>query len=271
MFTLSVNIVLIILRSCRYAWKTSWEKSLFLSLFLSLSLSLSVSLFWCHLFTYSRVLTSEVLGGEALPRDSLSHCVSLLSATEKTSPLLMWHCVTRPSRLKNLPLVSGYSVHYHMAACQRDPERDPSESERRENGLCVCVCVCVWEGGVFGEVVVWGLGTTDHCSFWGLVARALIAAWPVGILFCLSQSTREKRRRIRERNHSHPVNLCPAWSYLPSFMHANRGQTWKEAVTVTQTILNCLFFCDTNPWVTNSTFFFFLLSLLHWVAGHTAV
>lgn len=133
----------------------------------SLSLSLSVSLFWCHSLTYSRVLTSEVLGGEALPCDSLSHCVSLLSATEKTSPLLMWHCVTRPSRLKNLPLVSGYSVHYHMAACQRDPERDPGESERRENGLCVCVGGGGWGWGwLFGDLAqaitaasgVWWLG-----------------------------------------------------------------------------------------------------------------
>lgn len=64
---------------------------------LSPSLSLPAALFWCHLLTYSRVLTSEVLGGEALPCDSLSHCVSLLSATEKTSPLLMWRHVTRPS------------------------------------------------------------------------------------------------------------------------------------------------------------------------------
>lgn len=30
---------------------------------------------------------------------------------KKTSPLLMWHCATRPSRLKNLPLVNSCGVH----------------------------------------------------------------------------------------------------------------------------------------------------------------
>ena len=98
------------------------ENSLSLSLSLSLSVCLSLSLSLCHSLTHSHVLTSGVLGGETLPCDSLSHCVSPLSATEKTSPLLMWHCVTRPSRLKNLPLVNSYRVHYHMAACWRSSE-----------------------------------------------------------------------------------------------------------------------------------------------------
>lgn len=87
--------------------------------------------------------------GKPSPVTVLSHCVSLLSATEKTPPPLMWHCVTRPQRSKNLPLVNSYRVHSRML------EKALSETRVKVRGggewaLCLCVG---WGGGVvFGDL-----------------------------------------------------------------------------------------------------------------------
>lgn len=161
LFTLSVNIVLIILRRCRYAWKTSWEKSL------SLSLSVTVSL--CPSLTYSCVLTSEVLGGEALPCDSF---VTLWQPVE-----CHWENITSAN----------------VALC------DTAFEVEESCHLCTVVCAC----------------KGDHCSLWGSVARVIITpcqSRPILMLFAL-------------------LHVFKSGSDMK-----------RKAVTVAQSILNCLFY-----------------------------
>lgn len=109
---------------------------------LSLSLSLSVTVFLCPSLTYSCVLTSEVLGGEALPCDSF---VTLWQPVE-----CHWENITSTN----------------VALC------DTAFEVEKSWHLCTVVCAC----------------KGDHCSLRGLVARVLIAAWPVGILLYYTTS-----------------------------------------------------------------------------------
>lgn len=146
--------------------KTSWENSPFFSP--SLCYSVSVSL--AHSLSLTRCNKRGPGCGEALPCDSLSHCVSLLSATEKTSPQLMWHCATRPSRLGNVPLVNSYGARlYHTLG---ETLSETQAKKKWKEGRMGFVC------GRFRD-----LAQIISCIFCGLVARVLIAAWPVGILF----------------------------------------------------------------------------------------
>ena len=194
MFTLSVNIVLIILRGCRYVWKTSWESLLF---------SLSVTLFLCHLFTH---ITSSVVGGGALLWDGLSHCVSLL----RTSPLLMWHGL-RGWKICHLWAVTGcITTRLHVG---RDAKWD--QSERRESGLCVWE---VWRGGC---LETWHKRSLQLLGFGGSGPNYSVTSGNTS----LSGTKLQRKETLHwERNHSHPVNLCLSSSYL-TLAH------WAETLT----------------------------------------
>lgn len=177
----------------------------------------------------------------------------------------MWHCVTRPQRSKNLPLVNSYRVHSRML------EKALSETRVKVRGggewaLCLCVG---WGGGLC-------LGTWHKWSqqllgfFFSFFCGSGANCSVTGGNTCLSLT---KHHLKKKRDHSHPISLCLSLSYLPGYMHSNRGQAGKrKAATVTHSLLNCLFFCETLILIPKQVIQpFSLPSLLRWAIGHPTV
>lgn len=180
LFTLSVNIVLIMLRSCRYAWQKK-KRQAERSLSFSLSPSLFVSL--AHLFTppnkwgpgwgnppmwpFATLCQPAECHRENITSANVALCDAAFKVENSAAREQLAGSVTAWLH------VGGTSV------------RTKLQWKAGEWALCAKE---IWRGGGLGTWHKWSLQLV------GFGGSALIAAWPVGILVCVSQ--RHQRKEV---------------------------------------------------------------------------
>lgn len=142
------------------------------SLSFFLSLSLSVTLFLCHSLTYSRVLTSEVLGGEAFPCVFVTLCQPVECHWENITSANVALCDTAFEVEKSATCEQSEGTLPHGCMLEKPWVRPERKRKGGEGALCVFVC----REGVGGCLGTWHKWSLELLRFGGSGANCSVTS-----------------------------------------------------------------------------------------------